>query len=81
MVHWSLLLGVPFPCFPDALQYHACFDILVGGILIIWPKYILLMFNIVEFIGSVFAVFRTSSYVINLFDVQKFAQAFGLKTV
>ena len=65
MVHWYVSFCRPCFLCPDGLQYYACFSVLVGGILRTRPKY--LLSNIVDLIGSAFALLSTSSLVINLF--------------
>lgn len=51
--------------FFNGFQYHACLGVLVGGILLTWPKYLNLRLNFVDLIDSAFALLRTSSVVMN----------------
>ena len=69
MVRWYVSFGRPRFLFPDDLQYHVWFGVRVGGIPKTWPKYIHVLFNIVDLIGSAFALLNTSSLVINLFHL------------
>ena len=51
------------------LQCHACLGVIVGGIRKTWPNYDHLLFNIVDLIGSAFALLSTSSLVINSYHL------------
>ena len=63
MVHWYVLFGHPLFLFPDGFQYPACFDVLVGGNLRTWPQISPFFFNIVDLIGSAFALLKNSLLV------------------
>ena len=67
MVRWCVSFGYPRFLFPDGLQYCACFGVLIGskGMTQI---FLLFLFNIVDMIGSPFALLNTS-LVINSFHL------------
>ena len=67
MVRWNVSFGLPRFLFPDGLQYHACFDVLVGGIINIWPRYHKLFLSIDDLISSTFTILSTASLVMNSF--------------
>ena len=67
MFRWYLFFGCPRFLFPDGLQYHACFSVLVGAILRKWRKYLHFSFNIIDLIGSAFVCLCASALVINTF--------------
>ena len=66
MVRWNVSFVLPRFLFPDGLQYHACFGVLVGGIINIWPRYLKLLVSIDDLISSTFAI-STASLVMNSF--------------
>ena len=67
MFRWYLFFGCPRFLFPDGLQYHACFSVLVGAILRKWRKYLHFSFSIIDLIGSAFVRLCASALVINKF--------------
>ena len=68
-VIWYVSFGCPRFLFPGGLLYHACFGVHVGGILRTWPRYLNVLFNIVDLISSAFVLLSTSSLVINSFHL------------
>ena len=54
MVRWNVSFGLPRFLF---LHYHACFDVVVGGFIKVWPRYINLLLRIDDLISSTFAVY------------------------
>ena len=69
MARWYVSFGCPLFLFPDGFRYHACFGVLVGGILRTWPKYLHLLFSFVDVIGRTFALLRASSLMMNSFHL------------
>ena len=67
-VRLCVRFGRPLFLFPEGFQYNACFGVLVSDVLRSCPKYFHLL-NIVDLIGSAFALLWTSSLVMNSFHL------------